>query len=257
MSDAPTSLLHDAPLRAATTRHEEMMVEARRIVDSGNDRGLGYLDNTTVITATLSSQRQYFKRAHSVESHAHMHKRAHFAPPVTGPPPLDHVDVFLDWMKMDHEIDFRDRLDINTYAIDPADLFLSKLQIQKLNEKDAHDVITLAKDVYVDFEPHPGVLDLEHVADTCARDWGLYIDVMTNIDKVLEHLADYDLSPREVARIGRTLELAQDMMTEHTKSLRWRLRARIGKRLRWYNEIEEQFAGRSDDDVIGPRGEAG
>jgi len=193
MSDAPTSLLHDAPLRAATTRHEEMMVEARRIVDSGNDRGLGYLDNTTVITATLSSQRQYFKRAHSVESHAHMHKRAHFAPPVTGPPLLDHVDVFLDWMKMDHEIDFRDRLDINTYAIDPADLFLSKLQIQKLNEKDAHDVITLCKGVYVDFEPHPGVLDLEHVADTCARDWGLYIDVMTNIDKVLEHLADYDL----------------------------------------------------------------
>src|SRR5450759_3697780 len=233
MSDAPSSLLHDAPLRAATTRHEEMMVEARRIVDSGNDRGLGYLENTTVITATLSSQRQYFKRAHSVESHAHMHKRAHFAPPVTGPPPLDHVDVFLDWMKMDHEIDFRDRLDINTYAIDPADLFLSKLQIQKLNEKDAH------------------------VADTCARDWGLYIDVMTNIDKVLDHLAGYDLSPREVARIGRTLELAQDMMTEHTKSLRWRLRARIGKRLRWYNEIEEQFAGRSDDDVIGPLGEAG
>ena len=40
MSDAPTSLLHDAQLRAATTRHEEMMVEARRIVDSGNDRGL-------------------------------------------------------------------------------------------------------------------------------------------------------------------------------------------------------------------------
>jgi hypothetical protein len=60
-----------------------------------------------------------------------------------------------------------------------------------------------------------------------------------------------------VARIGRTLELAQDMMTEHTKSLRWRLRARLGKRLRWYNEIEEQFAGRSDADVVASRGEAG
>lgn len=87
MSDAPTSLLHDAPLRAATTRHEEMMVEARRIVDSGNDRDLGYLENATVATATLSSQRQYFKRPHSVESHAHMHKTARFAPPVTGPRP--------------------------------------------------------------------------------------------------------------------------------------------------------------------------
>jgi hypothetical protein len=297
MSDTPTSLLHDGPLRAVTTRHEELMVEARRIIDAGSDRDvvlrltgglavrhyaidlefaersysdidliglarqageigelfrdLGYVENIDVTAATLSTQRQYYRRPHA-GSHAHMHKRAHFAAPVAGPPVLDHVDVFLDWMKMDHEIDFRDRLDINTYAIDPADLLLSKLQIQKLNEKDAHDVITLCKDVYVDFEPHPGVLDLEHVADTCARDWGLYIDVMTNIDTVLEHLPDYDLSPREVARIGRTLELAQDMMTEHAKSLRWRLRARIGKRVRWYNEVEQQFAGRGADAEIGP-----
>jgi hypothetical protein len=303
MSEALTSLLHDAPLRAATSRHAEMMVEARRIIDAGKDHdvvlrltgglavrhyaidlefaerdysdidliglarqagaigelfaGLGYLENTNVTAATLGSQRQYYRDPPPVESHAHMDKRAHAAPPLTGPPPLDHVDVFLDWMKMDHEIDFRGRLDINTYAIDPADLFLSKLQIQKLNEKDTHDVITLCKDVYVDFEPHPGVLDLEHIADTCARDWGLYIDVMTNIDKVLEHLADYDLSPREVARISRTLELAQDMMTEHTKSLRWRLRARIGKRLRWYNEIEDQFPGREAEHVIDPRSGAG
>jgi hypothetical protein len=303
MSDAPTSRLHDGPLQATTSRHEEMMVEARRIVDAGHDRGLvlrltgglavrhyaidlefaerdysdidliglarqsgdigelfgdlGYLENTSVATATLGGQRQYYRRPHGAQSHAHMHKRAHFAAPVTGAPPLDHVDVFLDWMKMDHEIDFRDRLDLNTYAIDPADLLLSKLQIRKLNEKDAHDVITLCKDVYVDFEAHPGVLDFEHVAHTCARDWGLYIDVMTNIDTVLEHLADYDLSPRELARIGRTLKLAQRMMTEHTKSLRWRLRARLGKRLRWYNEIEDQFEGRSDDDLVGSCGEAG
>jgi hypothetical protein len=303
MSNTPTSRLHDAPLQAATTRHEEMMVEARRLVDAGNDRGLllrltgglavrhyaidlefaereysdidlvglarqageigtlfgdlGYVENTSVSTATLGSQRQYVKRPHGVASHAHMHKRAHFAAPPSGSPPLDHVDVFLDWMKMDHAIDFRDRLDINTYAIDPADLFLSKLQIQKLNEKDAHDIVTLCKDVYVAFEPYPGVLDLEHVADACARDWGLYIDVMSNIDTVLEHLGEYDLSAREVTRIARTLELAQSMMTEHTKTLRWRLRARLGKRLRWYSEIEEQFAGRGDDAVIGSGAGAG
>ena len=106
-------------------------------------------------------------------------------------------------MRMDHQIDFRDRLEINTYAIDPADLFLSKLQIVNLNEKDVHDVITLVKDVYVDFQPHPGVLDLHHVAEVCAADWGLYIDVMNNIDAVVEHVADYDLSPRDAARVRR------------------------------------------------------
>ena len=73
-----------------------------------------------------------------------------------------------------------------------------------LSEKDVHDVITLCKDVYVDFRPHPGVLDLEHVAATRAADWGLYIDVMSNIDKVIERLHEYDLSPKETSRIART-----------------------------------------------------
>ena len=158
---------------------------------------------------------------------------------------------------MDHQVDFRDRLEINTYAIDPADLFLSKLQIVNLNEKDVHDTITLVKDVYVDFQPHPGVLDLHHVAGVCAADWGLYIDVMNNIDTVIEHVGDYDLGPRDAARVRRTLELAQDMMTEQAKTLRWRLRARIGKRVRWYAEVEEQFGGRTEDVSLAVRTKAG
>jgi len=71
------------------------------------------------------------------------------------------------------------------------------------------------------------------VAETCAGDWGPCIDVMNNID------------------------MAQDMMTEHSKSLRWRLRSRIGKRLKWYNEIEEQFGGRSEDTALAVRTKAG
>jgi hypothetical protein len=298
-----TSRLHDALLGATLTRHEMMMAEARRIIGSGNERGvilrltgglavrhyaidlefaerdysdidliglkrqagdihdvfdgLGYRENLHVAMSTGNSQRQYFKPQRTLESHAHMTKRAHAAPLVSAVPPSDHVDVFLDAMRMDHQIDFRDRLQINTYAIDPADLFLSKLQIVNLNEKDVHDVITLCKDVYVDFQPHPGVLDLEHVAETCASDWGLYIDVMSNIDTVMERVDDYDLSPRQASRVQRTLELAQDMMTEHSKGLRWRLRSRIGKRLKWYNEVEEQFGGRGEDTSLAVRTKAG
>ena len=92
---------------------------------------------------------------------------------------------------------------------------------------------------------------------TCAGDWGLYIDVMSNIDKVLERLDDYDLSPMETNRIARTLELAQDMMTEHSKSLRWRMRARVGKRLRWYNEVDETFGGRTEETAAAVRTKEG
>ena len=215
-------------------------------------RDLGYAENRHVAMATGNGQLQFFLSGAEDGGAA-----AGDLPVFAEVPPSDHIDVFLDAMRMDHQVDFRDRLEINTYAIDPADLFLSKLQIVNLNEKDVHDVITLVKDVYVDFQPHPGVLDLHHVAGVCAADWGLYIDVMNNIDTVVEHVGDYDLGPRDAARVRRTLELAQDMMTEQAKTLRWRLRARIGKRVRWYAEVEEQFGGRTEDVALAVRTKAG
>jgi hypothetical protein len=227
----------------------------RQVADIGAVfESLGYVENKHVSMATSNGQLQFFVPPDRGAAAGPSGPGAGGAGPydlpvITEVPPSDHIDVFLDAMRMDHQIDFRDRLEINTYAIDPADLFLSKLQIVNLNEKDVHDIISLVKDVYVDFQPHPGVLDLHHVAAVCAGDWGLYIDVMNNIDTVVEHVADYDLVPRDAARVRRTLELAQDMMTEQAKTLRWRLRARIGKRVRWYSEVEEQFGGRTEEDI--------
>ena len=228
----------------------------RQVVAIGDAfRDLGYVENRHVAMATGNGQLQFFVPEPGAGGEAAT--AGDGLPVLLDVPPSDHVDVFLDAMRMDHQVDFRDRLEINTYAIDPADLFLSKLQIVNLNEKDVHDAITLVKDVYVDFQPHPGVLDLHHVAEVCAADWGLYIDVMNNIDTVVEHVADYDLGPRDAARVRRTLELAQDMMTEQAKTLRWRLRARIGRRVRWYAEVEEQFGGRTEDVALAVRTKAG
>ncbi len=229
----------------------------RQVVAVGDVfRHLGYVENRHVAMATGNGQLQFFVPDPSSPGGA-IGGGHHDLPVFAEVLPSDHIDVFLDAMRMDHQVDFRDRLEINTYAIDPADLFLSKLQIVNLNEKDAHDTITLVKDVYVDFQPHPGVLDLHHVAGVCAADWGLYIDVMNNIDTVIEHVGDYDLAPRDAARVRRTLELAQNMMTEQAKTLRWRLRARIGKRVRWYAEVEEQFGGRTEDVSLAVRTKAG
>ena len=167
----------------------------RQVVAIGDVfRDLGYVENRHVAMATGNGQLQFFvPRAADGEAGTDGD-----LPVLLDAPPSDHIDVFLDAMRMDHQVDFRDRLEINTYAIDPADLFLSKLQIVNLNEKDVHDAITLVKDVYVDFQPHPGVLDLHHVAEVCAADWGLYIDVMNNIDTVVEHVGR--LRPRTARR---------------------------------------------------------
>ncbi len=98
----------------------------RQVAEVGDVfRDLGYVENKHVAMATGNGQLQFF-----VPEGGAAAVRVDGALPVfTEVPPSDHIDVFLDAMRMDHQIDFRDRLEINTYAIDPADLFLSKLQI--------------------------------------------------------------------------------------------------------------------------------
>jgi hypothetical protein len=205
--------------------------------------GLGYGENLHVAVASSNSQRQYFKKARVLESRAHMGKRGQARRPVLmAVPPSDHIDVFLDAMRMDHTLDMRDRLDINTYAISPADIFLSKLQIFKLNEKDVHDIVTLVKDVYIDLEDRPGVLNVTYVCETCAADWGLYVDVMSNIDRCLDLLDEYELHTNERLRVQHVLAMIQTSMAEESKTLRWRLRSRLGKRVAWRREVEESFA---------------
>jgi len=93
---------------------------------------------------------------------------------------VDHVDIFMDVMRMDHDLDVRDRLDIDEYAISPADTLIAKLQIGKINEKDVHDVIALLKDLPL-HRPTTTSRSMFLLAEVCARDWGLYHDLTTNI----------------------------------------------------------------------------
>jgi hypothetical protein len=101
------------------------------------------------------------------------------------------------------------------------------------------------------------VLNLRYVAETCADDWGLYIDVMSNVDTALERLDQYDLTVNEFMRVRRTFELAQAMMTDEAKSLRWRLRARVGKRLAWRREVEDTGGRGPDESLVAVRTKAG
>ena len=102
---------------------------------------------------------------------------------------------------MDHDVDVRGRLDIDDYAISPVDTLIAKLQIGKINQKDVHDVIALLKDVPLREDDDDLSIDLPYLADVCARDWGLYHDITTNLDVVIARLDDYGLSEEEVARV--------------------------------------------------------
>jgi Fic family protein len=197
-------------------------------------RRLGYAENRLVTEATGAGQLQYVKTL-ALEG--------------AGDDLLvDHVDVFLDVMRMDHDLDVRDRLLVDDYAISPADAFIGKLQIGRLNVKDAHDVIALVKDVPLRDTDDEHSLYLPGIAATCAADWGLHEDVLANIGKVLALLDDFELAEEERARVRRRLEAIREAIETEEKPVGWRLRARVGRRVAWRRSIEDQ----EGTDVIAP-----
>ncbi len=152
----------------------------------------------------------------------------------------DHVDVFLDTFKMEHVIDLSDRLELDDYTLSVSDVLITKLQIAGLNEKDERDIFTLLSDLDLSSDDRPGTLDVSYLAGLCASDWGLYHEVLLNLEHLRQRLDAYSLEAHQRDRVaGRLTQLGQAIVS-HPKSHAWRLRAKIGTRLPWHETVEEQ-----------------
>jgi len=145
------------------------------------------------------------------------------------------IDVFIDSIRMSHIIDLRGRLDHAGPCATPSDLLLSKLQIFEVNRKDLVDLTALLLD-------HPvasgsdEAIDAGYIARLTADDWRLYHALEVNI----EHL-DATLNELEVDRALVRSRLAEiwNAVEAQSKPLKWRLRAQVGDRVRWYEVPEE------------------
>jgi hypothetical protein len=154
------------------------------------------------------------------------------------------LDVMLDRLDMCHVLDFRDRIERMPYTLDPTDLLLSKLQIVEINEKDLQDAVYLLAAFPVGQADERGTIGPARVCAIVCEDWGWWRTVTGNIDRITA-LAPEDLArlaprnaPFDPVEQARTLRRRAE---EAPKSLRWRLRAKIGDRMRWY-ELPEEVA---------------
>ena len=152
------------------------------------------------------------------------------------------VDVFLDVFPMCHELNFLGRLELDTYTIPLPDLILSKLQVIELNEKDVRDTLTLVYDHEIKESKDPEVLDIGYINDVCGNDWGWYKTITTNVEHVLS-LADEFLESDEMKEVTKKrLQQMRDAIEATPKSTKWKIRAKVGERVRWY-ELPEDMAG--------------
>jgi hypothetical protein len=152
------------------------------------------------------------------------------------------IDVMVDRLSMCHVLDFRPSFDRQPLTIDAVDVLLSKLQIIELNEKDLRDIVHLLAALPLGGGSRASI-DTDRFCKLLGADWGWWRTVTGNLAKMEELLGERPaLIPdnhayEPVAQAGRLLELA----VETPKSMKWKLRANVGERVRWY-ELPEEVA---------------
>jgi hypothetical protein len=153
------------------------------------------------------------------------------------------IDVMVDRLVMCHTLDFRPSFGNSSLTLDPADLLLSKLQIFELNAKDARDITHLLSGVPVGGNAVGPAIDPGRFGAVLAADWGWWRTTTGNLEKLPALLAESpELAPPQprfdaLEQAARLLDVAKSV----PKSMKWKLRANVGDRVRWY-ELPEEVA---------------
>jgi len=156
------------------------------------------------------------------------------------------VDVFLDVFEMCHSFNFKDRLEVDTKTIPLADMLVTKIQIIDVNEKDLKDAVCLFADYDVG-AGDAGMINGAYIANLCAADWGVYKTFTMNLDRLLAKLGDLSLDDNVKAAVGTRVKKLRTMIEDKPKDFRWKMRARVGEKVKWY-ELPE-----ADKEVVDSR----
>ena len=162
-------------------------------------------------------------------------ERAIFDKPGTGL----HVDVFYEKLDFCHAIYWKDRLEVDSPTIPLTELLLEKMQIVQINEKDIIDTIMLLLE-------HPlGEMDKETIniklaAELCAKEWGLWRTTTMNLDKVKQLAQHYtQLTDEQKNKVTSQVDATLKRLNDEPKPLAWRIRDRVGDRVKWYQDVDE------------------
>jgi hypothetical protein len=150
-----------------------------------------------------------------------------------------HIDVFLDRFEMSHKLDFEDRLELEPRTLTAADLLLAKLQVAEVNRKDLTDAAMLLLDHELADGDGDGRLNAAYVSELCAGDWGLFTTAGDNLEALERLRPELALPDGGGERLRPRIEELRDRLEQAPKSRAWKMRARIGRRKRWYEVPDE------------------
>jgi hypothetical protein len=149
------------------------------------------------------------------------------------------VEIFFDRLEMSHVIDFRNRLEADFPTIPLAELMLEKLQIVQITEKDLKDCIVTIRAHEIG-EQDGDRINGVRIGRALFDDWGLWYTSTQNLQKIVKFARTLDsLSDQDRNDLEAKVTLLRQHIDRTTKSVKWKMRAKIGSRRKWYNDVSE------------------
>jgi hypothetical protein len=146
------------------------------------------------------------------------------------------LDVFVGTFEMCHTLPIAERLDVVPLTLPAADLLLTKLQIVRLNEKDRNDAyaLLLALELVRRRRSHQRGLGGAPVRAT-----GGSTGPCSSTSRSCARARRAPVSDGERDLIIQRLAAIERAMEDEPKGSKWKLRARVGDKVRWYEDPEE------------------
>ena len=152
------------------------------------------------------------------------------------------IDVFVGSFHMCHDLPITQRIAVEPLTLPLAELLLTKLQIVQMNEKDIRDICALLLD-HPFGETDQETINLARVTELCAGDWGLWKTVTVSLAKVQEFCDAHDLDAPSKLTISERLTVLRLALDDVPKPVRWKMRATLGDKVKWYDLPEEVKRG--------------
>jgi hypothetical protein len=144
------------------------------------------------------------------------------------------LDVFVGEFAMCHRIPLS--LNAHPYTVAVAELLLTKLQIIKLNPKDAHDGCALLHYLHIGTSA-AHAQTRQQLASLCGNDWGLWRTFTLNLERCVTYCHTH--APAIAADVASEVGAIRQFIDATPKNLAFKMRATIGDKVKWYEEPEE------------------
>ena len=152
------------------------------------------------------------------------------------------LDVFVERLEFNHTIEVRSRLDRHPVTISLEDLLMQKLQIVQLTANDLADISVLLATHPVDAAPtSTEEINSDYIAGLLARDWGFHHTATGNLERLAGGTdTGVDLGSTQNQSVRERSDQLLQAVAQAPKKMGWRLRAKVGERLQWWEDVDER-----------------